>query len=93
MENQVLKLTQDQVRTEIDHINGLANNMQNAIEELDQAINNCMARGLETGWAQTTLAKMRGEQKTRVTEAIAEIKLQATKLAEIGAEAGIYSDK
>ena len=93
MDNQTLKLTQEQVQSEVDHINMLANNMQTAIDELDQAIQSCMARGLETGWARTELEKLRNEQRGKVTEAIANIKLQANKLLEISSNTVSFSEQ
>lgn len=93
MAGETLKLTGIEVKNEIEHINKLATDVQNDSQELIEVATRCIERGIQTEWAQAMLQNLRQFQNTKVSEAIADIKLQAQKLAEASEKATAFSQE
>lgn len=93
MSGETLKLSSIEVKNEIEHINKLATDVQNDSQELIEVATRCIERGIQTEWAQNLLVELRQFQNGQVQEAIADIKLQAQKLAEASEKATAYSQE
>ena len=80
MEGTSVLLNESAVKSEIATINSLAAEVQKAANDLIQEAAKCIEVGIQTDWGKEFIDDLRRFQSQQLEEAIAEIKLQASKL-------------
>ena len=81
-----LYVNREELQAEVSHIQELASNVQTATDELITKLKEC-AEGMQTEWAAELRARLQNFNSTTASDAIVEIKYQATKLLNIETEA------
>jgi len=82
-----------EVEQEVNHINDLANKVQKDAEDLVTVAKKISAQGIQgVDWFDGTFSSMLNKlEGNKVSEAVAEIKLQARKLVDIGQSSNTFS--
>lgn len=82
-----------EVEQEVNHINDLANKVQKDAEDLVAVAKKISAQGIQgVDWFDGTFSSMLNKlEGNKVSEAVAEIKLQAKKLVDIGQSSTAFS--
>lgn len=88
---ETLGLNRQEVQSEIETINKLATDVQRDSEQLIEVARRCVANGIQTEWGLQMMQQLEKFQGTQMADSIAEIKLQAAKLAEASEQATAYS--
>ncbi len=81
------------VQKEIDAIQQLVDQVDNAATELLEVIQKCMIRGIQTRWAIVLNNNLRQYYDNDMKDAMKDMKSQALKLHEISKEAEKYSNE
>lgn len=86
-------LAYEEVKSEIDTIQRLVKEVSTAADELKEAAQKCITRGIQTVWAETLYNNLSQYYDTDMQDAMKDMSVQATKLQELSLEAEKFSNE